>query len=397
MKLKRLFLLCSVCFLLIQFVIGQEEQNFLFTKGADNISIITMGHAGSPHCTVVEYPDFLVLHEIPTIPKEKSSSDSIEKDDDQANPLIAFIDSIYPGKHIKYILNSHSHSHSLSTIVPFLEKGAKLVTAKENIKFYNKKGLFGDKTSAYYSESIIQISADTVLLGETKVPIEILYLKKADYSSIPTETFLFFNFPKQKLLATSCMVYLRDIDEKYGYKGIIYNNRLINVNKIIADKKLTVDNTLQLYKFRLENNQRTPPVFPIAHLENVLEHSWHRTALSEHFQNMSYEKLTTKKDSILNYLIESDIYHIVLNHAIYELIEKKEYQKAVAIAHILVIYEPGRLNEIDTLGEAYFNNGQIKIAKHYDQILKASKENTEGLGLEFWEANQKDRLKNASS
>jgi hypothetical protein len=271
-----------------------------------------------------------------------------------------------------------------------------LVTTEENIKRYNKRGLFGNKTSEDYAESIIQITSDTVLLTETKYPIEVLYLKKSDYKSIPTETYLFFNFPVQKLLATSCMVYLKDIDEKYGYMGIIYSDRLVNVNEIIADKNLKVENTLQLYKFRFENGLRKLPIFPISYHQNVLEHSWHRWGLSEHFQNMSYEELTTKKDSILNYLIESDIYHIVLNHAVYELINKKEYQKAVTIAQILVTYEPGILNEIDTLGEAYYNNGQIDIVKHYYRILKNSKKKTEGLGLAMWETNQENRLKNGS-
>lgn len=396
MKLKRLFLLCSMSFVCIQFINGQEKQNFLFTKGENNISIITMGSTRSAHCTVIEYPDFLVVHEIPSIPVEKKAQDSIKVDEKKANPLITFIDSIYLHKPIKYILNSHHHRHSLSTVTPFLEKGAKLITSKENIKTYNKRGLFGNKTSKGYSNSIIEISADTILLAETKNPIEVLYLKKSDYKSIPTATYLFFNFPKQKLLATSCMVYLKDIDEKYGYKGIVYNDRLINVNKIIADKNLTVKNTLQLYRFRSEDGLRTPPVFPISHLQNVLKHSWHRRALSEHFQNMSYEELTTKKDSILNYLVESSIYHIIVNHAVYELIEKKEYQKAVALAQILVTYTPDKVDYIDSLGEAYYNNGQMEMAKYYDKIINKSKSETEGLGLAMWETNQKDRLKKGS-
>ncbi len=107
---------------------------------------------------------------------------------------------------------------------------------------------------------------------------------------------------------------------------------------------------------------------------------------------MSYEELTTNQDSILNFLAVNDIYHIILNHAVYQLIEKKEYQKAVAVAQLLNIYEPHRINEIDTLGEAYFNNGQIDMAKHYDQILKKLEPEDEGLGLAIWETNKKERL-----
>lgn len=393
MKLKSLFLLCTMCFVFTQFVSGQEKQDFLLTKGENNVSIITMGSLSSVHSTVFEYPDFLVLHEIPQIPTEKKEQESDEIDDPKSNRLIAFIDSIYLNKPIKYILNSHSHSHSLSTIMPFIAIGAKLVTSKENMGIYNKRGLFGEKTSAAFSESIIQISADTVLLADTENPIEILYLKKSDYRSIPTATFLFFNFPEQKLLAASCMVHLTDFNEKYGYKGLVYNDRLTDANKIIADKNLEVESTLQLFRMRYENGLRKPPIFPMSHFQNVLEHSWHRRDLSEHFQNMSYETLNSKKDSILNFLGENDIYYTVLNQAVYSLFDKKEYQKALAIAQILIIYEPGRLNEIDTIGEAYFNNGQLDMAKHYDGILKRLKSDTEGLGFIEWEKSRKNRLK----
>lgn len=395
-KLKSLFLLYTMCFMSTQLINGQEHQNFLFTKGDNNISVITMGDSSSPHCTVIEYPEFLVLHEIPKIPIEKNQQDSIKTEDDKAKQLITYLDSLYLNKPIKYILNSHHHSHSLSTVTSFLEHGAKLITTKDNLKTHQQKGLFGDKTSTYYSESIIQISSDTTLLANTKNPIDVLYLKKSDYNSIPTNTYLFFNFPEQKLLATSCMVYLKDINEKYGYKGIVYNNRLIDVKKIITDKNLKVKNTLQLYKFTHENGLRKPPIFSITHFENVLKHSWHRRKLSEHFQNMSYEELTTNKDSLLRYHIENEIYHIILNHAIYELIEKRDYPKAVLLAQILILYEPDRIDYIDTLGEAHFNNGQITMAKYYDEIIKESKSNTEELGLIMWETNQQNRLKNSN-
>lgn len=394
-EIVNLWVLSFLCFFSIQLLEGQEKQDFFFTKGADNMSVITMGSLRSPHCTVFEYPDFLVLHEIPKIPKQVKEHDSLNIVIKE-NPLIAFIDSIYLNKPIKYILNSHSHSHSLSTILPFIDRGAMLITAIENIEIYEKRGLFGDLTIADYSKSIIEISADTVLLSNTNNPIEVLYLKKSDYKSIPTPTYLFFNFPKQKLLATSCMVYLKDIDDRFGYKAIVYSDRLINVNKIIADKNLKVESTLQLYKFRSEHGLRKPPVFPASHLENVLKYSWHRVQLSEHFQNMSYEDLRTKKDSLLNYLIESDIYHIIVNHAVYELIAKKEYQKAVALAQILIMYEPGSLNEIDTLGEAYYNNGQMEMANYYNNIIAESKEEKVGLGLMAWEKNKEDRLRSGS-
>lgn len=391
MKFKNLVLLCTIYFVFIQYISGQENQDLVYIEGDENVSVIGLS-TGSAKCSVVEYPEFLLLIDIPHIPIQLNAEDSENVNDNTPNRLIAFIDSIYLNKPIKYILNSHSHGHSLSTVMPFLDKGAKLVTAKENIEIYDKRELFGSKTSKGYSNSIIQISSDTILLAESTNPIEVLHLKKTDYKSIPTETFLFFSFPSQKLLATSCMVYLTDLNKEYGFKGTVYSDRLVDVSKIIEDKNLTVESTLQLHRTKIENDIEKPAIYPISHFDNVLEQGWHRMTLSEHFQNMSYKELTTKKDSLLHFLVVNDIYHVILNHAVYTLIEKKEYQKAVAIAQILILYEPDRFNEIDTLGEAYYNNGQLAMAKHYDTVIKDSEEKIDGLGWEAWVANQKDRL-----
>lgn len=392
MKLKCLLLTWALCSIFNQFLTGQEKQNFLYTKGDRNVSTISMGAVTSVQCTIVEYPEFLVLIDIPSIPEQESLKDSIDTTSEIPNPLIVFIDSVFSNKPIKYVLNSHSHGHSLSTVMPFIERGTMLVTARENIEIYDKRGLFGDETSQGCSESIIQISSDTTLLADTNNPIEVLHLKKTDYKSIPTKTFLFFNFPSMKLLAASCMVYLTDCNEAYGFQGMVYSDRLVDTDKIIKDKNLTVESTVQLHKLREVNGMLKPSVFSFSHLKSVLNDGWHRWELSEHFQKMSVNDLTAKRDSLLGFLVDNNIYHIILNHAVYSLIEKGEYQKAVAIAQLLLIYQPDRLNEIDTIGEAFYCNGQTAIAKHYNEIISKSKEDSEGLGIEVWEANQLERL-----
>ncbi len=388
MKSKSLFLLGLMSFVFIQLIRGQQAQNFLLTKGENNISTIAIN---STHCTVVEYPNFLVLLEIPYVPIQKN-----ETEEQTDNPLITFIDSIYLGKPIKYILNSHSHNHSLSTITPFLDKGAKLVTTTDNIGIFDKRKLFGDKGSAEYSASIIPIATDTVLLTDTDNPIEVVHLKKSEYKHIPTATFLFFNFPKHKLLATSCMVYLQDLHKNHGFKGTIYSGRITDVNELITDRNLQVESTMQLYDFRYENEKRKLPIFSLSFLQNVIEQGWSRKELSEHFQNMSYEELTIKRDSVLNFIIENRIYTVVLNHAVYSLIEKKEFQKAVALAHLQMIYRPDSANLIDTYGEACYFNGQMDMAKHYDKILKKLKPDDDGYGLVAWEKNKKESLNKGS-
>jgi len=398
MNFKDIFLLCIMSFVTIHalsgqgFKIGLGKNDFKFIKGDDNVSVVSLRSTSSSKCSVVEYSEFLVLVDVPYIPVGVQDTSRVSSDP-KFNPLITFLDSIYSNKPIKYILNTHHHGHSLSTVSSFLENGATLVTAAENIEYYDKKRRFGKtKSSKDYTESIIQVTADTTLLADTSNPIEVLHLKKSDYSNIPTKVFLFFNFPAQKLLAASCMVKLYDVGEKYGYKGILYTDRLPCVEKIIADKNLRVENTLQLSGLKVENGIEKPAIYSMSHFQKTLTEAWSEASLSEHFQNMSYTELHSKKDSIFDFFIENDIPVGPLNHAVYALIDKKEYQKSVILAQIAFISAPCWSDLLDSLGEAYFNNGEMDKAKHYDKMIDIMYPTDDRLGLTIWENNRKMRL-----
>ncbi len=189
------------------------------------------------------------------------------------------------------------------------------------------------------------------------------------------------------------MCSLKEFDKKKGYKGIVYSDRLLDINKVIKDKKLNVENISQMYYFRYKDSVRKPPIYSIAYLRKVLKYGWNRVELSKHFQKMSYNELTVKRDSLLNYLMANNIYSGILNHAVYELIAHKEYAKAVALAQILIVYYPNKINYMDTLGEAYFNNGNMAMAKHYNRLIERAKPKTnEEFGLKIWKKNRKERL-----
>ena len=123
-----------------------------------------------------------------------------------------------------------------------------------------------------------------------------------------------------------------------------------------------------------------------------MKEGWSLEGLSEHFQNMSYEELISKKDSIFIFLMENEIEAGTLNHAVYALIDKKEYQKAVVLARVAFTYAPHWSDLLDSLGEAYFNNGEIEKVRHYVQSLKFIEPGDDRYGLEVWKKNRKERL-----
>lgn len=394
MKIKNIFFLIVLSLFYTQLTSAQNGHNYVFTKGDKNISVIKIEETSRAKCTVVEFPDYLVLIDVPSTPY--TAADSLKMDDPKFNPLIEFLDSVYMHKPIKYVLNSHSHGHSISRPKSFLENGAKLVTAKENIAYYDKLRLFGEKGSTGYGESIIQISGDTILQANSDYPISVLHLKRSEYR-IPTKAYLFFHFPEQKFLAASCMLDLKDLSKKHGYKGFLYSGRLPEVKKIIEDKNITFDYTLQLRGLSKENGVEKPAMFTYSHFENSLKEGWSRKTLSENIQNIcsknSYEELKITQDSILEFHIENDINAVPLMNAVYGLIDKKEYKKAVLLAQTALLYRPdynGIL--VNTMGEAYFNNGELDKAKHYDFLLKKIDPDNEKIGLIAWEQKRKERL-----
>jgi len=72
---------------------------------------------------------------------------------------------------------------------------------------------------------------------------------------------------------------------------------------------------------------------------------------------------------------------------VYECIKLKEFKKAVALAQLLNLYSPGDLNLIDTMGEAYYNAGELALANYYN-LLIIKKDPKFGGGIKVWEQNK---------
>lgn len=89
------------------------------------------------------------------------------------------------------------------------------------------------------------------------------------------------------------------------------------------------------------------------------------------FTNYELSVLQSSKDSILHYLILKKISAQVINSTVYACINEKEFLKAVQWAQILNLYHIGNNNFLDTMGEAYYNAGDIAMAQHISRQLKA--------------------------
>jgi len=85
---------------------------------------------------------------------------------------------------------------------------------------------------------------------------------------------------------------------------------------------------------------------------------------------MALDRLNHDRDSLLNVLVQQKVSPALLNSVVYECLREQAWPKAVAWAHILNLVEPGDTNYIDTLGEAYYQSGNLSMAEYYSRVLQ---------------------------
>ena len=152
---------------------AQSEKQFSKTVFSKEISFVRTDTAHGSQSTVIEYPKFLVVIELPMIDEGGGRSTNLVEDIPKAERFLNYLKKEYNNKPIKYILSSQWHLHSLSGITPFFNEGAVLVAAKTNWEYSNKNGLFGKTNKKAFENQVMQISKDTTILNNTNFPISV--------------------------------------------------------------------------------------------------------------------------------------------------------------------------------------------------------------------------------
>ncbi|MCY7363297.1 MAG: hypothetical protein LH629_14710 [Ignavibacteria bacterium] len=98
---------------------AQNVNDFNINNYENNIFFITMDTSHSSQTTVIEYPEFLVLIELPFIDEGAGKSTDLSEDIERAEEFIKFLNDKFKNKPVKFVMSSHWHLHSLSGITPF--------------------------------------------------------------------------------------------------------------------------------------------------------------------------------------------------------------------------------------------------------------------------------------
>jgi hypothetical protein len=340
----------------------QTSDGFFRSIYSKEVSFIRTDSTWGSQSTIIEYPDFLVVIELPLTNKKG------DQDVQKAERFLSFINQEYKSKEIKYVLSSHWHPHSLSGIAPFFDLGISLITAKSNWEYSRENGLLGDLNFQQNKKKVITITQDTTILTNTKYPIQVWFLGE-EYTHKPTKDYLFFYMTKSKSLHASCMCAMNNIDfqEKPDF---VYNDRITDLDKAIEQRGCAVEHLFKLYsEFDKATNTYKLPTFDQSYFSEFKKRGKPMAIAVNDFSNCDLNQLKQNQDSIIHYLTLKKISAQIINSTVYSCIRKKAYENAVAWARILNLLQVGNSSYIDTLGEAYFRAGDIPLAQEISRQL----------------------------
>lgn len=361
-------------FLLASSVLAQE--NVIRTNYKKNISFIRIDSTYKAQSTVIEYDNFLVLLELPAIEKSLYRKKGLDKETEQGQILLDYLTAQFD-KPVKYVFSSHSHLHTLSGVLPFLQTDSKIVTTTDNWETCVRNGILSSEQIGKYSSNIITIDKDTIFFKNSDYPIDLVYLDSSDVYYTPTDDYLMFYLEKDKILHASCAAWIKDIDYK-KLKKYTYNSRLDGLFRAIEAKDLNPRTIIRLEHNTLNNPINVEYAFSVKEIKRTMSKAITTGELKEHLSKVI---LSEPYDSLINYAIASQLHPNLIRLAALQNLEVKQYDVAIKLATFLNLYFPGSPRYIDVLGECYFASGNIEKALYYDNHLYKFSDN---YGIANW-------------
>lgn len=327
---------------------------------------------------IIEFDKFIVISELPLAYSNTNLSDHIIGGEN----AIATLKDYFPNKPIKYIISSHWHPHSISSIEPFLSKGITLITTNTNFDVLQS---FLDSTIANKYKSYIKImNEDSLIIKDESNQLKLYKVNSSEYSYLPTEEFIYTYVPSIEFLQTSCM-YQRFANSKIRGKELI-SGRVEDLNSFITKHHLKVSKLLCTENFfdgkdGLISNDS---------LKSIMNSGIGMLQLERELLDNDADFIYTNFDSLGRDFIERPIPQTVFIRAIITLLKQHKLKNLLAISKLLAFINPSDPGSLDALAEAYYLIGEKTIAKNYEKHCLRIDPNFKGGGEEVWES---DRIK----
>jgi tetratricopeptide (TPR) repeat protein len=331
--------------------------------------------------TIIEFEKFVALLEVP-IKNEGGGARNLKDHTFGAQKAIASIEKYFPKKPIKYVLHSHWHPHSISSVKPFLEIGATLISTRTN--FERIKEFLDSASVVKYRKQIQFVDSDSLVIKDKTNSIVAYRFLQAEYKSTPAKEYLYFYFPKYFALHSGCMYYKWAGDPVDGRD--IITDRQNDLNRFIINRKLTVNNFVRI------NGDKDLPgcLMKGDDFQRQVATGITTTDINELYFSIGTSILNQKQDSIVQLIKSKKIPISILNSNVYSNLRRKDFERALAFAKLQILINPSDANAWDTLGEVNFFMGRTELANVYHtQSIKIEPTFTAG-GVTSWERSLKE-------
>lgn len=331
--------------------------------------------------TIIEFDKFVALLEVP-IKNEGGGATNLKDHTYGGQKVVATIEKYFPKKPLKYVLHSHWHPHSISSLKPFLAKGATLVSTRTN--FERMKEFVDSATLLKYRKQIQFVDTDSLVIKDKTNSIIAYRFQQSEYKSTPAKEYLYFYFPKYFALHSGCMYYKYPGEPVDGRE--IVTDRQKDLNKFIQNRKLRVDNFVRI------NGDKNIPACLMKGEDFMRQMATGITTndINQIYFSMSTLMLNQKQDSMAQLVMIKKIPFSMLNTNVYASLRKKDFERALAFAKLQILINPSDANAWDTLGEVNFFLGRSELANTYHkQSIKIDPEFTAG-GVTVWERTLKE-------
>jgi len=325
--------------------------------------------------TIVEFSDFLVLLEVP-LSNKGGGATNLTDHSEGAEKILATLKENFPKKPLKYVISSHWHPHSISSVIPFISKGITVVTTKNN---FIKLSEFVDSVSyKNYGKYITFVDQDSFVIKDKNNSVVVYKLEKKEYKSLPTMDYLFAYLPKYNYLHSACM-YQRLTGSRVKGKEMI-SSRVEDLNSFMVKRKLSPVNYVcaDLYWDQADG------LISGDTFHYVMNKGIGMSVLTQEMVRIPNETLVSKSDSLIKALMDNRIPNSILNLSVYNALEKKDLQKALALARFQAMYNPSDPNAWDTLGEVYYFLEEEKLAGRYEKQSIRIDKDFKGGGMKTW-------------
>lgn len=346
----------SLFFILIALISYATEYNII--KKVDEGLYFMYYDSSHSKSTIVEFEKFIVLIEVP-IKDEGGDAKNLKDHIEAGEKIMATLKEYFPTKPLVYVVHSHWHPHSISSMEPFISRGVKLISTKAN--FEKLRECIDSATVIKYYTNIQFLEEDSLVISDDRNKIIIYRFKQKDFQSTPTLDYLYFYFPNYNIMHTGCMY-----NKWEG--GLIAGKELVTAREEDLYKFLLTKHFKPSYLIRLQNEQtEMNDMQSYSNFHSIIKTGISINDILSSYYVVSTEILHERIDSILNDIISKHIPAFIFNDGTYQALSEKSLEHALHFAKIQIMLNPTDPNAWDTLGEVYYFLAEYVLAKHCEK------------------------------